>query len=147
MRLTRFTDNALRCLIYLGRNPEGTPTVGEIAERMNMSEDHLTKVVQRLAQGGVVLTVRGRHGGVRLAMAPEEINLGRVVRDCEEGFQIVPCFADPASCPISSNCLLASICDQALAAFLGVMDRHHLSDLLREAAPAAVPSPLGRARG
>ncbi len=143
MRLTRFTDNALRCLIFLGLNADDTPTVAEVATRMHMSEDHLTKVVQRLAQRGYVQTVRGRNGGVRLAKAPGEIRVGDVVRDCEEDFSIVPCFADPENCPISVTCSLAPICDEALAAFLAVMDRYTLADLLKSRASARASSVAG----
>lgn len=130
MRLTRFTDNALRCLIFLGLEPDATPTLSEIASHMRMSEDHLTKVVQRLAQRGYVQTLRGRNGGVRLLAAPGDVRIGQVVRDCEEDLSIVPCFADTASCPISPACALAKACDEAVAAFLGALDRYTLSDLL-----------------
>lgn len=130
MRLTRFTDNALRCLISLGLEPTGTQTVAEVAARLNMSEEHLTKVVQRLAQRGYVQTVRGRNGGVRLARMPGEIVVGAVVRDCEEDLALVPCFDDPGSCPIAPACTLAGAIDEALAAFLAVLDRRTLADLL-----------------
>ena len=97
-----------------------------------MSEDHLTKVVQRLAQRGYVQTIRGRNGGVRLAKHPSEIIVGSVVRDTEEDCRIVPCFGDPEACPISSHCKLAPALSQALAAFLHVLDGKTLSDLLDE---------------
>ncbi len=130
MHLTRFTDNALRCLIYLGSTEAGSATVSEIASRMAMSEDHLTKVVQRLAQRGYLQTTRGRKGGVRLVRPPAEVNVGAVVRDCESDMAIVPCFSDDASCPISPGCGLASALDDALGAFLAVLDRRTLADLL-----------------
>ncbi len=130
MRLTRFTDNALRCLIFLGRSPAATPTVAEIADAMAMSREHLTKVVQRLATTGYVQTVRGRNGGVRLTGVPADISVGRVVRDCEHDMNLVPCFADPASCPIAATCRLAGVCDEAVAAFHRVLDGYTLADLL-----------------
>ncbi|MBL8960498.1 MAG: Rrf2 family transcriptional regulator [Gemmatimonadetes bacterium] len=130
MRLTRFTDNALRCLISLGLEPAGTQTVGDVATRLNMSEEHLTKVVQRLAQRGYVQTVRGRRGGVRLARLPAEISVGAVIRDCEDELALVPCFDDAASCPIAPACTLAGALDEALAAFFAVLDGRTLADLL-----------------
>lgn len=131
MHLTRFTDNALRCLLDLGSRPGEMATVPEIAGRMAMSEDHLTKVVQRLAQRGYVQTVRGRNGGVRLIMAPVEISVGAVVRDTEEDCTLVPCFASPANCPISATCRLPRLLDDALEAFFATLDRCTLADLLR----------------
>jgi Rrf2 family nitric oxide-sensitive transcriptional repressor len=129
MHLTRFTDNALRCLTYLALHPGETETVGEIARRMALSEDHLVKVVQRLASLGYVETMRGRGGGVRLVTPPAEINIGQVVRQTEENFRLVECF-DPAlnKCPIAPSCGLAPALDEALEAFLGVLDRYTLED-------------------
>jgi Rrf2 family nitric oxide-sensitive transcriptional repressor len=132
MHLTRFTDNALRCLTYLALHPGTTVTVGEIARRMALSEDHLVKVVQRLAHLGYVETMRGRGGGVRMIRTPENINIGEVVRETEESFRLVECF-DPASntCPIAPACTLASALHEALSAFHRVLDHYTLADLAK----------------
>lgn len=131
MRLTRHTDNALRALIYLGIHAEEGPArITDIARRMGMSQDHLAKVIARLAQLGYVETLRGRDGGVRLAQAPEAINVGAVVRATEDNLDLVECF-DPSTnrCPIAPACALAPALDEALAAFLGVLDRYTVADL------------------
>jgi Rrf2 family nitric oxide-sensitive transcriptional repressor len=131
MRLTVFTDNALRCLIALGLEPDHSTTIGEVATRMGMSEEHLVKVVQRLAHLGLVRSTRGRGGGIRLAVAPAAINLGALVRETEENMVLVECFsAERNGCPISPACGLAGVLDQALRAFLDVLDRHTLADVL-----------------
>ncbi len=131
MRLTRFTDNALRCLLLLGLEPERCITVHEVAARMNMSYEHLVKIVQRLSELGYVDTMRGRHGGVRLGKPTVDIALGALVRQTEENLAIAECF-DPEhnTCPISSTCRLASTLDEALTAFLAVLDRYTLADML-----------------
>jgi Rrf2 family nitric oxide-sensitive transcriptional repressor len=130
MRLTRFTDNALRCLIYLAVDPQRTATIGDVASSMRVSEDHLLKVVRRLVELGYVQTLRGRHGGVRLARAPETINVGAVVRATEDNLTLVPCF-DPATntCPIAAVCVLARCFDDALRAFFAVLAESTLADL------------------
>ena len=89
MHLTRFTDNALRCLTYFALYPGESATVGEVARRMALSEDHLVKVVQRLARLGYLETMRGRGGGVRMIRPPADINIGAVVRETEESFRLV----------------------------------------------------------
>jgi Rrf2 family transcriptional regulator, nitric oxide-sensitive transcriptional repressor len=131
MRLTQFTDNALRCLIYLGVD-EGRPvSIAEIASAMGCSEEHLGKVVQRLAHHGYVLTVRGRSGGVRLARRPVDIGIGTLVREMEQDFSLVACFdPDAPPCPIASVCQLAGVLDEALAAFYRVLDERTLQDVL-----------------
>jgi Rrf2 family nitric oxide-sensitive transcriptional repressor len=131
MRLTRFSDNALRCLIVLGLEPTECITVQAIATRMNMSYEHLVKIVQRLAELGYVDTVRGRNGGVRLAKPASEIRLGKLVRETEENLTLVECCdAEHNTCPISPACQLAGVLEEALTAFLAVLDRHTLADAL-----------------
>lgn len=132
MRLTRYTDYALRVLTYLGlKDPAELITIKEIASRYGISENHLMKVVNRLAQNGLIETVRGRHGGMRLSSAPSDINIGRVVRSCEDDMRLVECFDEAANtCPIAPVCVLPSVLDEALGAFFGVLDRYTLEDLL-----------------
>jgi Rrf2 family nitric oxide-sensitive transcriptional repressor len=134
MRLTRHSDNALRALIYLGIHAEDAPArITDIARRMGMSEDHLAKVVARLAQLGHVETLRGRDGGVRLARPATEINIGEVVRGTEDNLNLVECF-DPSTnqCPIAPACALAPILDEALTAFFAVLDSRSLADLIEK---------------
>lgn len=132
MRLTRYTDNALRCLTLLAIRDGASVTVPEISRRMHMSEDHLFKVVGRLSQLGYVETTRGRSGGVRLAKPPEAIIVGDVVRATEESLALVECFSEgeEVTCPIAPACVLAGTLDKALAAFFAVLDRVTLADLV-----------------
>lgn len=132
MRLTRHTDNALRALIYLGVHREGPSRIADIARRMGMSEDHLAKVVARLAQLGYVETTRGRDGGVRLAKDPAVIIVGDVVRATEDNLTLVECF-DPSTnqCPIAPACALAPALDEALTAFFTVLDGYTLADITK----------------
>ena len=134
MRLTRYTDNALRCLTLLAISDGASVTVSEISRRMNMSEDHLFKVVGRLSQLGYVETTRGRSGGVKLAKPPEAIIIGDVVRATEESMALVECFEQhgDVGCPIAPACILAGTLDRALAAFLAVLDGVTLADLVAE---------------
>ena len=132
MRFTRYTDYALRVLMYLGLKPEDElATIREIAESYDISENHLMKVAHRLGQNGYIVTVRGRQGGLRLAKAPAAINLGDVVRHCEDDLRIVECFdPDTNTCPIAGVCALPAVLDEALAAFLAVLDGYTLADLM-----------------
>lgn len=131
MRLTRFTDNALRCLLYLGAEPLRVVTVHEIATTMGMSPDHLLKVIRRLVELGYVRTIRGRHGGVQLAVAPEDICVADVVRATEDNLALAPCFgAKPESCPVGPACRLATCLHEALGAFFAVLTQHSIADLV-----------------
>lgn len=142
MRLTDYTDYALRVLMYLGANPERLVTVEEVASAHAISHNHLTKVVHRLGQAGLVDTVRGRSGGVRLARAPSGINLGAVVRLTEPDFIMVECFDDMHNtCMLSPTCVLKRVLGRATAAYLEQLDKLTLADVLPaggEASPSIV---------
>ena len=132
MRLTRFTDYALRVLIYLAIKPNDMATIGEIAGKYRISQNHLMKVVHKLGKEGYVETVRGRQGGIRLARAPKAINIGEFVRRFEEDLHLVECFDHKTtSCCISGVCGLTGILDDALDSFLKTLDAKTLADVLK----------------
>lgn len=132
MQLTRYTDYALRVLIYLGLR-EGRPaTIQEIAATYGISRNHLMKIVHQLAKEKIILTTPGKGGGLRLAQAPERIRIGDVVRRMESNMNIVECFVPAESdCPILPACRLKGVLLEAREGFLAVLDRHTLADLLR----------------
>lgn len=129
MRLTRFTDYALRTLIYLGAQEPRQASIAGIARAYGISESHLVKVVHHLAKLGLIRATRGRGGGLRLGKPATEIRIGDVVRATEEDLALVPCFSG-AACAITPACRLRGVLGEALAAFLAVLDRQTLADLL-----------------
>lgn len=129
MRLTRYTDYALRTLIYVGLREPKQSSIAEIARAYGISESHLTKVVHQLGRLGLIQTIRGRGGGLRLAKPPGEIVVGAVVRETEDDLALVECFS-AGSCAITAPCRLRRALGEALAAFLAVLDRYTLADLL-----------------
>ncbi len=131
MHITQFTDYALRVLIYLGTNDDRRVTIQEIAERFDVSRNHLMKVVNELIRNGYASGVRGKGGGLRLACPPEEIVIGAVVRHMEPGMNLVECFASTGChCILDPHCQLKSALTRALDAFLGVLDELTLADML-----------------
>lgn len=126
MRLTRYSDYAMRVLIFLGTRPEAVWSIAEISKAYGISQNHLMKVVNDLAREGYVESLRGRHGGIRLARPAAEINVGAVLRHTEGPCELVEC----ASCLISPACGLAVALDEALEAFFAVLDRYTLADLI-----------------
>jgi Rrf2 family nitric oxide-sensitive transcriptional repressor len=129
MRLTAFSDYALRVLMYARANGDRLVTIEETAKIYSISRAHLMKVVNILTRVGYVEAVRGRSGGFKLAIAPEDINLGAVVRATESDFALVECFASGNKCVITRHCGLPDVLNEALRAFVSVLDNHTLADI------------------
>jgi len=131
MRLTLYTDYSLRVLIYLGLNRDRLCTIREIAERYGVSRNHLMKVVSDLQQHGYLQTVRGKSGGLRLGREPVTIRLGDVVRATEPDHGLMDCARPGHGCAIAPLCELRHVLDASLQAFMEVLDRHTLADLVQ----------------
>lgn len=135
MRLTLYSDYAMRVLVYLGTHADRLCSIAEIARSYGISQNHLMKVVNDLARAGYVESVRGRLGGIRLARPAESLNIGEIIRHTEEGFDLVDC----PNCVIAPACGLTRVLCEAVGAFLQVLDRHTLADLIgRRAALARI---------
>lgn len=133
MRLTDYTDYTLRTLMYLGYNRDKLVTIQDIADMHGISKNHLMKVAHQLGLSGMVETVRGRNGGLRLNKEPADINIGDVVRNTENDFCMAECFdRDNNSCIYAPSCTLKGVLSSATAAYLAVLDGVTLDDLLKK---------------
>ena len=131
MKLTSFSDYTLRVLMYLAADPDRLATIPEMAAAYDISANHLMKVVHQLVRSGLVESVRGKGGGVRLARDPASIRLGQVVRQSEGSAAIVECLADPpGACCIAPACRLIGILQQGFAALYDTLDQYTLADLV-----------------
>lgn len=130
MQLTQFTDYSLRVLVYAAVQQPGRCLTGNVAAAFGISRHHIVKVVNQLQHLGYLETTRGRGGGFTLARSAHEIRLGDVVRRAE-GMTVVECF-DPGrnTCPLIRACGLKDALGEAVAAFMAVLDRHTLADLV-----------------
>ncbi len=133
MRLTRFTDNSLRTLIYLALNLDKEITISEVSQRCEIPRNHLVKVVHALSRHSFILTTRGRAGGMRLKNSAGEIKVGDVVKKMEGSLEVIKCFTP--RCPISSTCQLRNVLDEAMEAFLAVLDNYSIADITKKEEP------------
>jgi Rrf2 family nitric oxide-sensitive transcriptional repressor len=129
MQLTTFSDYALRVLMYTHAARGRRVTIEEMALAYRISRGHLMKVVNSLTRAGYLTALRGRSGGLVLGRRAEDIRLGEVVRATEPGFELVECFAIGNQCVLTDCCRLPRILDEALKAFLAVLDRHTLASI------------------
>jgi Rrf2 family nitric oxide-sensitive transcriptional repressor len=129
MQLTKFSDYALRVLMYAHAAGDRRVTIEEMAASYRISRAHLMKVVNALTRAGYLTAVRGRSGGLTLARPADKIRLGEVIRTTEPDFALVECFATGNQCVITACCSLPRVLNQALAAFLDAMDQHTVASV------------------
>jgi len=147
MRLTLHTDYALRVLVHAGLSDGRLVTISEIAEFHGISKNHLTKVVHQLGRAGYLETVRGKYGGVRLLVAPEQVRLGEFVRRTEDDFALARCMREHdeielSPCRLGASCLAKRALAEGVAAFFTELDRYTLADMLEaERKAMALPQP------
>lgn len=130
MRLTRYTDYAFRTLMYLALKDDELVTIQEIADRYDISNNHLMKVVHQLGRAGYIETLRGKGGGMRLAKKPSQIGVGEVVRHTEPDMDIVECFGTGDLCRLTPACVLKTALQKGVKAFLRELDQYTLADLI-----------------
>lgn len=142
MQLNKFSDYALRVLMYISRPRDVPYTIAEIAEKLVVSENHLVKVVHFMAKQQWIITTRGKGGGIRLKPETLSFKLGDILTTLEGDTQIVNCATPP--CVMRSHCGLKSILDQAIDQFYQSLNQYTLEDVLnRPALPTrSLSSPI-----
>ncbi|WP_433790590.1 RrF2 family transcriptional regulator [Actinoplanes sp. CA-252034] len=128
MRLNRSTDIGLRVLMLAAARPEDLLTIDGLASAVVVPRSHLAKVVQRLQHRGLLETVRGRNGGVRLATGAAGASIGGLVRELEGSSEVVDCDGEPG-CPLSGGCRLRGALRVAQEAFYASLDHITVGDL------------------
>ncbi|WP_045859486.1 RrF2 family transcriptional regulator [Teredinibacter purpureus] len=130
MKIKRFTDYSLRVLIYLALKEDELVTIREVAERYQISKNHLMKVVQDLNSKGFLIATRGNSGGIRLSRSPEQINVGQLIRMIEQDSTLVECFGQDNQCVITPACQLKQVFAEAMESFFICLDQYTLADLV-----------------
>ena len=126
----RYSDYTLRVLMYCAANPDRLVTIAELADRHQVSKNHLMKIVNDLGRQGVLATTRGRGGGLRLLKAASAIRIGDVLRRAETDFRLVECFdASTDNCTLTPTCRLKKVLRKALAAYFAELDGVTLADI------------------
>lgn len=129
MQLTQFSDIGLRLLIYLANERTVAPaiTLAEVSSQFGIPRNHLAKVAAKLVKYGWIEAIRGRSGGLRLALEASSINIGQVLRVLEGNTEVIDC--NKLNCRLKNACELKSILASAYAAFFNVLEQHTLADI------------------
>ena len=128
MQLNKFTDYALRILMYVALERDQPYTIVELADCLAISEHHAKKIVHFMAKHHWIVTSRGKGGGIRLAKQSLSLPLGQIVQLLEGQPAIVECQHPP--CILRHHCGLKILLDQALNQFYQVLNKHTLADVL-----------------
>lgn len=129
MKLTRFSDIGLRVLMYLAKETRTPPvTVSEVSQQFDVPHNHLVKVVGMMAKMGWIDAVRGRNGGIRLAIDAKSLRIGSVLRVLEGDAEAIDC--EGIGCRLSGDCRLRNVLQVGIEAFYGAMDQYTLADIV-----------------
>lgn len=130
MRLNAQTDYSLRILMYLAAKRGEAATIQEVATKLGLSQTHLMRIAAKLAGRGLVLSTRGRSGGLVLGMDARRISVEDVVRAIEPDFALVECLGlSDRRCSIEPACRLKGVLGAALKAFFAELGAVSLADL------------------
>lgn len=141
MRLSKQTNYAVRTLIYCAANTSELSQVPQIAKAFGISDMFLFKIITPLTRNGLIETVRGRRGGIKLGRPADTIRLIDVMELTEDGFALSECQThERAICPMRSACPYTDVLDKALTGFLAVIGQYSIADLAR-ATPLGTKTP------
>jgi len=142
MQLNKFTDYALRILMYIAQAKEMPYTIAELANELQVSENHAMKIVHFMAKQDWLITTRGRGGGIRMNPLTLKIPLGQIVRILQQDSQVVECNTPP--CVLRKNCGLKGILDDAVEQFYASLDQYTLSEVVTPLqGHYSIQSPIG----
>jgi Rrf2 family transcriptional regulator, nitric oxide-sensitive transcriptional repressor len=130
MRLATFTDYSLRVLIFLALKEDELSTVAEIADKYQISKNHLIKVVHNLSTMQIIESFKGKGGGISLAIPPDKINIGKIVRELESESYLLECFGTNSECKINPVCKLKAALKQAENNFFKTLESYTLADIM-----------------
>ena len=128
MQLNKFTDYGLRILMYVAQPKDDPYTISELAQRLDVSENHAMKIVHFMAKQSWLITTRGKGGGIRLNPPTLNLRLGAIVRILQGDQAVVECTQPP--CILIKNCGLKSLLAQAMNSFYASLDQYTLADAL-----------------
>lgn len=129
MRLTKQTSHAIRILIHCAHARGELVKVADIAESLGLTQQNVFKIVHILTRAKFLKAVRGRHGGVRLAQDPSAIRIGDVVRATEVTHVAIEGELPAKGRGKSNKQPISRVLDDALEAFISVLDQHTLADM------------------
>ena len=133
MRLSKFSDFSFRALIYLAENTESLNTIETMANKLNISQNHLKKIIHKLSKGNFIQSFKGRDGGIKIAKSPDDILLSDVLLYTEVNTDFVECLKhniEHTSCPYYSTCNLKTIIHRAKDAFVQEFQKYSLRDIM-----------------
>lgn len=143
MRLSRRSEYGIRALVDLVRSGPSAPVaLATLADRNQLPPKFLEQIMATLKRGGIVRTTLGARGGYAMAMEPESVTVGRVIRLLDGALAPLPCvslrFYGRCSCPDEATCPLRDVMIDVRDAMLEILDHETLSDLSARVGRASI---------
>ncbi len=129
MKITRASDFAIRLLVHLA-SKGGEGTSQELAKEINVSFNHLAKLVPILARHGFIITQKGKGGGIRLVKNPRKIDLAEVIEAIEGPIVISDCIFHKSSCCFSKKCKARKCLNKVRQGMLKILSKTTVKELV-----------------
>lgn len=129
MQITRETDYAMRCVLYLSGQPDKVVMVDEISREMATPKSFLAKILQKLVKAGVVRSFRGVKGGFQLNRAPKDINLLDVIEAIEGVVALNACAVDSSVCGFSGTCGVHTVWVKLRGEVNDLIKKHNFAEI------------------
>jgi len=131
MQLTRAADYAVRVMIHLASQPDGTViSKNLLAKAAEAPESFLSKILQALARGGLIRARRGVEGGFSLLPLGARASLLDVVESIDGPIALNLCLTSNDSCHRHSECAVHEVWRQAQSAMLSVLREAKIAEMV-----------------
>ena len=127
--ITKKTEYAIRALRELAADPHTRMTAKHVARKQDIPPKYLPQIVSELCQAGLLYSVRGYGGGIRLGRAPEEITLLQIIEAVQGSPKLFECQMGNGECTNREKCAIRQIYDRALEALRSEFQNTRLSDI------------------
>jgi Rrf2 family protein len=105
IRISMKTDYGLIALKHIASLPDGSlANAKEIATLFNLPPNLLAKILQSLAQSGIIESHKGSGGGYRMRREPGSVTLTQVFESIEGPVHMVMCTSNDGCCSIEDRC-------------------------------------------
>uniref|UniRef100_UPI0033410E79 SUF system Fe-S cluster assembly regulator n=1 Tax=Castellaniella defragrans TaxID=75697 RepID=UPI0033410E79 len=144
LRISKIVDYGILVLTHMAACPTPVCSAAELADALGLGQPVVSKVLKRLAQHGVLESIRGARGGYRLSRPAERINIAQIIDALEEQpFGLTECSAIPGACSVEEGCHIRPHWQRINLMVRRTLEAVSVADMIRGETIHPVRAPVG----